>query len=88
MLYFSRPTCAACKRAEPLVRNTANELKKDVYYLNVDRFDDEALEQIVSQYGVDAVPCAVKVTDGKISDKKLFMENGNMKEDVDRFLKA
>lgn len=28
MLYFSRPTCAACKRAEPLVRNTANDLKK------------------------------------------------------------
>lgn len=88
MLYFSRPTCAACKRAEPLVRNTANDLKKDVYYLNVDRFDDEALEQILSQYGVDAVPCAVKVTDGKISDKRVFMENGNMKEDVDRFLKA
>lgn len=56
--------------------------------MNVDRFDDEALEQILSQYGVDAVPYAVKVTDGKISDKKVFMENGNMKEDVDRFLKA
>ena len=30
----------------------------------------------------------VGIVDGKISDKKLFMENGNMKEDVDRFLKA
>lgn len=88
ILYFSRPTCAACKRAEPLVRNTANDLKKDVYYLNVDRFDEAALKQILSQYDVDAVPYAVKVSDGKIADKKLFVEYGNMKEDVDRFLKA
>ena len=86
ILYFGRPTCISCKRIEPVVRNTANELRKDVYYFNTDRFDDESLEKVLNQYDVDSVPCAVKVLDGKISERTLFIGEGNIKETVKKFL--
>lgn len=86
ILYFGRPTCMACKRVEPVVRNTANELKKDIYYLNTDRFDDVGLDKVLSQYDIDTVPCALKVVDGKITEKNLFIGEIDMKEAVKSFL--
>lgn len=86
ILYFGRPTCIACKRIEPVIRNTANELRKDVYYFNTDRFDDATLDKVLTHYDVDSVPCAIKVVDGKISEKTLFVGKGNPKEAMKKFL--
>lgn len=86
ILYFGRPTCIACKRIEPVVRNTANELGKDIYYFNTDRFDDETLEKVLNQYDVDSVPYAIKVVDGKITERTLFVGENSPKEAVKKFL--
>lgn len=86
ILYFGRPTCIACKRIEPVVRNTANELGKNIYYFNTDRFDDETLEKVLNQYDVDSVPYAIKVVDGKITERTLFVGENSPKEAVKKFL--
>lgn len=87
-IYFGRPTCVPCKRVEPILRNIANSLEKRVFYFNTDRFRDSILDDMLTKYDIDLVPCIIKVVDGKTVEKEFFVGDIDLDAHIEKILKS
>lgn len=73
-VYIGRPTCPACQRFEPVLRETLQEIGQELRYYEVDlaRETDSVSEMTVSDIlgvlGINGVPSMVYVVNGEVVD--------------------
>ena len=61
ILYFSTPTCPACRTQDPIVRKVQKRYPDAVFKINA-----STNQQAASAYGVTGVPCFAFIEEGKI----------------------
>ena len=73
-VYVGMPTCPACQRFEPILRETLQELDQELSYFQTTRAreaDDESemtTSEILDIIGIDSVPSMVYIVNGQVVD--------------------
>ncbi|MGM9902558.1 hypothetical protein A5844_000945 [Enterococcus sp. 10A9_DIV0425] len=77
-VYVGRPTCPECQKFEPILKETLTDEYKTMYYYNTDvarKDNEESLQSLASELGVEVVPTIVKISNGKVVSKLEGIKN-------------
>lgn len=85
IIYFGFQECPYCRAFSPKINQLAKEAQVTIYYYNVqDRQEDKNYIDIIETYGIDSVPHAFMVKDGK--PDKIFLDSQSTMADMEAFI--
>lgn len=73
-IYFGRDSCPTCEIFRPILEETLVDIKKDIYYFDIDYFreknilSEEALQEIFKKYDIISIPMVISLKNNEVDE--------------------